>query len=117
MAARNYAHLSHEELIRLLEARDRRDATRFGLVWESNDIERDQKLNQDFVALDLDEKLSCGDEPWRNLVIEGDNLFRLRQNISVHWGLAFLKESINGPPSELEYHVPEIQALRQPLMC
>ncbi len=35
-------------------ARDRRGATRFGLVWEANEVERDRALNQDFVALDLD---------------------------------------------------------------
>jgi hypothetical protein len=34
-----YDDLSKPELIRLLEARDRRDATRFGLVWEANEIE------------------------------------------------------------------------------
>jgi adenine-specific DNA-methyltransferase len=54
----NYTDLSREELIRLLEARDRRDATRFGLVWEANEIERDQALNNDFVALDLVPELS-----------------------------------------------------------
>jgi hypothetical protein len=31
--AKRYDDLSREELVRLLEARDRRDATRFGLVW------------------------------------------------------------------------------------
>ena len=34
-----YDDLSKPELIRLLEARDRRDATRFGLVREANEIE------------------------------------------------------------------------------
>jgi hypothetical protein len=48
-----YDHLNREELARLLEARDRRDATRFGLVWEANEIERDAAVNSDFVALDL----------------------------------------------------------------
>src|ERR1035441_6426619 len=43
-----YNDLSREELIRLLEARDRRDATRFGLVWEANEIERDKALNSNF---------------------------------------------------------------------
>ena len=42
---RNYDHLSREELITLLSARDRRDATKFGLVWEANEIERDKALN------------------------------------------------------------------------
>lgn len=74
----NYNDLSREELIRLLEARDRRDATRFGLVWEANEIERDQALNNDFVALDLVPELSVGSAPWRNLIIEGDNFDALR---------------------------------------
>lgn len=78
MAKRNYDDLTKTELIRLLEARDRRDATRFGLVWEANEIERDKALNQDFVALDLDQALSCGNAPWKNLIIEGDNFDALR---------------------------------------
>lgn len=73
-----YDHLSKEELVRLLAARDRRDATRFGLVWEANEIDRDKALNSDFIALDLDPDLSVGDAPWRNLIIEGDNFDALR---------------------------------------
>ena len=78
MPGRNYSDLSRDELVRLLEARDRRDSTRFGLVWEANEVERDRALNQDFVALDLDPALSAGDAPWRNLIIEGDNFDALR---------------------------------------
>ena len=74
--ASKYEHLNREELLRLLETRDRR--ARFGLVWEADEIERDQALNSDFVALDLDPKLSCGPGPWRNLIIEGDNFDALR---------------------------------------
>ncbi len=80
MPAKNYSDLSQDELIRLLEARDRRDATRFGLVWEANEVERDRALNRDFVALDLDPALSAaaakgadGAAAWRNLIIEGDS--------------------------------------------
>jgi adenine-specific DNA-methyltransferase len=73
-----YEHLSQEELIRLLEARDRRDATKFGLVWEANEIERDKALNNDFVALDLVPELCVGKPGWRNLIIEGDNFDALR---------------------------------------
>lgn len=79
--SKKYDDLSKEELVRLLEARDRRDATRFGLVWEANEIERDKALNQDFVSLDLDRELSCPADPadgWRNLIIEGDNFDALR---------------------------------------
>jgi len=54
MAAKDYSELSKDELIRLLEARDRRDTARFGLVLEANEVERDCALNQDFVASDLD---------------------------------------------------------------
>jgi adenine-specific DNA-methyltransferase len=78
MPKKRYDDLSKEELVRLLEARDRRDATRFGLVWEANEVERDRALNDDFVALDLDPELSCGDAPWRNLIVEGDNFDALR---------------------------------------
>ena len=50
---KRYDHLSRDELAALLQARDRRDATRFGLVWEANEIDRDKAVNADFVALDL----------------------------------------------------------------
>jgi len=73
-----YEHLNQEELRRLLEARDQRDATRFGLVWEANEIERDKALNNDFVALDLVRESCVGSAPWRNLLIEGDNFDALR---------------------------------------
>jgi hypothetical protein len=49
MMTNKYNHLSTEELAGLLEARDRRDVTRFGLVWEANEIERDNSINSDFV--------------------------------------------------------------------
>ena len=78
MTKKKYNDLSKEELVRLLEARDRQAATRFGLVWEADEIERDRALNADFVALDLVPEESCGDAPWRNLIIEGDNFDALR---------------------------------------
>jgi adenine-specific DNA-methyltransferase len=74
----HYDDLTREELVRLLEARDRREATRFGLVWEARETDRDGALNDDFVALDLDAGLSCGTAPWRNLIVEGDNYDALR---------------------------------------
>ncbi len=73
-----YDDFNQEELMRLLEARDQRDATRFGLVWEANEIERDKALNNDFVALDLIREQSVGKERWQNLIIEGDNFDALR---------------------------------------
>jgi len=85
-----YDHLTHDELTRLLEARDRRDATRFGLVWEANEIERDNAINADFVALDLDAELStpaaAPEGGWRNLIIEGDNFDALRYLRMTHAG-------------------------------
>ena len=75
---RKYEDLSKEELLELLKARDRRDSTRFGLVLETNEIERDKALNLDFVALDLIPELCEGPPPWRNLIIEGDNFDALR---------------------------------------
>ena len=73
-----YDHLTKDELVRLLAARDRRDATRFGLVWEANEIDRDKAINADFVALDLVPEHSAGAAPWRNLIVEGDNFDALR---------------------------------------
>ena len=45
----NYDNLSKDELVRLLQSRDRRDANKFGLVWEANEIDRDKALNKDSV--------------------------------------------------------------------
>lgn len=73
-----YDDLCREELLRLLQARDRRDATRLGLVWEADEIERDRALNDDFIALDLVPQSCEGQAPWHNLVIEGDNFDALR---------------------------------------
>lgn len=74
-----YDHLNREELSRLLEARDQRDSTRLGLVWEANEVDRDRALNWDFVALDLVPEASAGPAgPWRNLIVEGDNFDALR---------------------------------------
>ncbi|MEQ1751462.1 MAG: site-specific DNA-methyltransferase, partial [Prosthecobacter sp.] len=87
--ASKYDHLTKDELARLLEARDRRDATRFGLVWEANEIDRDKAINADFVTLDLDMELSrppAQEEGWRNLIIEGDNFDALRYLRMTHAG-------------------------------
>ncbi|MEI7948276.1 MAG: site-specific DNA-methyltransferase, partial [bacterium] len=81
-----YDHLTHDELVRLLEARDRRDATRFGLVWEANEIERDKAVNADFVALDVQTELCVGSAPYKNLIIEGDNFDALRYLRMTHAG-------------------------------
>lgn len=79
-----YADYTREQLIRLLQ---RRDAERqLGLVWERDEIEADRALNDDFVALELDEDLSYGDAPWDNLIIEGDNYDALRYLRMTHAG-------------------------------
>lgn len=80
----NYDTLDRDMLIRLLQ---RRDAERqLGLVWERDEIEADQALNNDFVALALDPALSHGDGPWQNLIIEGDNFDALRALRMTHKG-------------------------------
>ncbi|MCC8691701.1 site-specific DNA-methyltransferase [Xanthomonas campestris] len=79
-----YDHLDRQTLIGLLQ---RRDAERqLGLVWERDEIEADQALNGDFVALSLDAGLSHGEAPWDNLIIEGDNYDALRALRMTHKG-------------------------------
>jgi adenine-specific DNA-methyltransferase len=85
MPKREYSHLSHAELVALLRRRDA--TTHFGLVWERDAIERDQKLNDEFVALRLDSNLVHGDPPFRHLIIEGDNFDALRHLLMTHAGL------------------------------
>jgi adenine-specific DNA-methyltransferase len=75
MARQDYRDLSREQLIKLLEARDRK---KLGLVWERDAIEQDQALNADFVALDEVPELSVGDGIKEHLIIEGDNFDALR---------------------------------------
>ncbi len=82
--ADNYEQYSRDELLRLLRERDRKP--KFGLVWERNEIEHDKSMNEDFVALDLDPALSCGDAPFENLIIEGDNFDALRYLRMTHAG-------------------------------
>lgn len=71
-----YEIYSREELIRIIEERDRKP--KFGLVWERDEIDHDRSLNQDFVALEFVPELSLGGGPWDNLLIEGDNFDALR---------------------------------------
>jgi len=75
MARPNYRDLTHEQLVSLLEARDRK---KFGLVWERDAIEHDRALNSDFVALDELPELRTGEGAKGNLIIEGDNFDALR---------------------------------------
>jgi adenine-specific DNA-methyltransferase len=79
-----YDHYSKEELIKIIEDRDRKP--KFGLVWERDDIDFDRSFNEDFVALDATLELSCGVGPWSNLLIEGDNFDALRYLRMTHAG-------------------------------
>jgi adenine-specific DNA-methyltransferase len=71
-----YDEHSREQLIKLLEKRDR--DRKLGLVWERDEIEADKAVDANFVVATLDETLSDRVAPWRNLVIEGDNYDALR---------------------------------------
>ena len=48
-----YDHLTKDELIRLLETRDSRDASRFGLVWETNEIEIKANSDSRFLVMEI----------------------------------------------------------------
>lgn len=80
-----YDNLSKEELIKLIT---KRDADRkFGLVWERDQIEHDNALNNDYVFLELDSNLSLGNaKVYDNLIIEGDNFDALRYLNLTHKG-------------------------------
>ena len=79
-----YDRYSKEELVKIIEERDRKP--RLGLVWERDEIDHDRSMNQDFVALDLLPEQSCGSGPWHNLLIEGDNFDALRYLRMTHAG-------------------------------
>jgi adenine-specific DNA-methyltransferase len=79
-----YDRYSKEELVKIIEERDRKP--RLGLVWERDEIDHDRSMNQDFVALDLLTEHSCGEGPWHNLLIEGDNFDALRYLRMTHAG-------------------------------
>jgi adenine-specific DNA-methyltransferase len=72
----NYDNLSREQLIGLLRKRDL--ARRLGLVWERDEIEHERLLSDEIPLVELDESLSRGAGPWRDLLIEGDNFPALR---------------------------------------
>ncbi|HRC26065.1 MAG TPA: site-specific DNA-methyltransferase, partial [Alphaproteobacteria bacterium] len=82
--ADKYEQYSKGDLIRLLRERDRKP--KFGLVWERDEIDHDKSVNGDFVALDFVPELSCGDAPYDNLLIEGDNFDALRYLRMTHAG-------------------------------
>lgn len=73
MASR-YDHLSREDLLALLIKRDAE--RKLGLVWERNIP--DGQAGVGVPVLELDRDLCVGSPPYRNLLIEGDNLHALR---------------------------------------
>lgn len=66
--ADNYDDYSREELLREWRLRD--CLPRFGLIWERKEIEHEQAVNNDFVVMDIDPALSCGEAPYRNLILK-----------------------------------------------
>lgn len=72
----NYDGLTREQLVQLLEKRDRQK--KLGLVWERDEIEADRAIDENFIACEIDVTLCERASPWRNLVIEGDNFDALR---------------------------------------
>lgn len=71
-----YDALSKEQLIQLLEKRDR--SKKLGLVWERDEIEIDHAIDENFIVASLNAAQSEKASPWRNMVIEGDNFDALR---------------------------------------
>ena len=74
--ADHYESLSQAQLVSLLRKKDAEK--KLGLVWERDEIEADAAIDANFIACAIDPALSDGAEPWRNLVIEGDNFDALR---------------------------------------
>lgn len=74
--ADHYETLSQAQLVSLLRKKDAEK--KLGLVWERDEIEADAAIDANFIACTIDSALSDGAEPWRNLVIEGDNFDALR---------------------------------------
>lgn len=80
-----YDDLSREQAINLLIKRDAR--RKLGLVWERDEIEHENALNDDFVVMDLDVGQSSDpDSAYQNLLIEGDNFDALRWLRMTHSG-------------------------------
>ncbi|MFK7602974.1 site-specific DNA-methyltransferase [Deinococcus sp. SM5_A1] len=102
MTASGYDHLDREALIDLLERRDAEQ--KFGLVWERPGT---AEKGRPVAVLDLDLGLSVGDAPYRNLIIEGDNLDALRFLQLSHRGrikCIYIDPPYNTGGQELAYH-------------
>lgn len=81
------AGLNEPELRRLLVSH--LTAQKLGLVWERDVIARDEAINADVVLPEFIEELSCrgpgkAGDPYRNLIIEGDNFDSLRLLKTTH---------------------------------
>ena len=68
--------LNAQQLKRLLV--EHLTSRKLGLQWESNAIERDEALNADLPLPMPVPSLHCGEGPYKNLIIEGDNFDSLR---------------------------------------
>lgn len=82
--AGKYDALSKEQLIEILEKRDR--TKKLGLVWERDELEADAAVDENFIACSIVPELCDKPAPWRNLVIEGDNFDALRWLRMTHAG-------------------------------
>jgi adenine-specific DNA-methyltransferase len=81
----DYKELTREQAVNLLIKRDAQ--RKLGLVWEREEVDSDAALNSDFVVMDLDGNGgSCGNAPYHNLIIEGDNFDALRWLRMTHAG-------------------------------
>ena len=67
--------LSKRQLIDLLEQQDRTRA--FGLVWERN-TDQDDAHHSDLILARIETELSERSAPWKNMIIEADNIDALR---------------------------------------
>ena len=84
MSRIDYSALTKEQLVEVLKRRDVQ--ARYGLQWERQSIDPDKALNRDFVGFELIREHSCGEGPWENLVVEGDNYDALRHLATTHSG-------------------------------
>lgn len=79
-----YDALSKDQLIELLEKRDR--TKKLGLVWERDELEADAAVDENFIVCEVVQDFCDKPAPWRNLVIEGDNFDALRWLRMTHSG-------------------------------
>lgn len=102
-------HFTRDELARLLEARDRRDATRFGLVWEANEIEG--RKTEDSVLL-ADPKLNYQrDDEALKILAEHQvygHVFILFREGGIRWMTVGYDEKIKKPCLVREFRLSDM---------